>query len=130
MTTHRTAIAGACVTLAMLTAGACGQVNELVTGRDVVCESTPDDICMRVADQVASAVPREDPASGPVAKVTVTEQECGNEVPPVVRCWHVEAETRPDARGMFNRLGGQWRLRADGMLTGSLRAGVSCPCPE
>ena len=127
MATRRTAFVGASIVLAILMAGACGQVNGLVTGRDLVCEGTPDDVCIRVADQVAN----DDHVLGPIAKVRVTAREClDGEGPRAVRCWHVEAETRPDAGGRFGRLGGQWYQRVDGTLFGDIGAGVECPCPE
>ena len=96
MVTTRTVLAGGCLALAMVTAGACVQVNEAMNSRDLECTGVPDDICAGLADHI---VRQWDPDSaaqfGPIVKVKVTRVDCGRvQVNPAnVRCWEVASGT-------------------------------------
>jgi hypothetical protein len=74
---HRTALVGASLALALVTAGGCQRANEVITGRDLVCgENVPQDICSRLADHQAPRAEQRNPTLGRVIGVTVTREDC------------------------------------------------------
>ena len=80
--------------LAMLTA-ACVQLNEAVNdevnGRDVECNEVPDDICVRLADDLSQWFPDRVAEHGPIVKVNVRPADCSRAIASqgqvVARCW-------------------------------------------
>ena len=114
--TLRTALAGTCMALAMLTAAACTQSNESVSGRDLECNEVPDDVCTILADDiVAMWSPASAARDGPIVRVQVKPVACivvGRLVPDGARCWEAAAGT-PDG----GTLGGYYVERVGGVLT-------------
>jgi hypothetical protein len=108
----------------------CAAVNEVVADRDLVCLGTTDDLCIRAADAVANNIQAGDPGSVPVAKVTVTGQECAEDDLLNAHCWQVEIETRPDRLGCAARLRGHVYERHDGTLINEGYEGSTLGPPE
>ena len=95
---YRTALPVACMVLAMLTAGACQQVNEALSDRDLECGTVREGICTRLADHIASDFERLNPTVRADVTVTVTPVvRSGHEEddPAMARCWLVDAQTSP-----------------------------------
>ena len=97
MVTLRTALAGGSLAIATLTATACVQLNEAINRRDLECGEVPDNICSRIADDIArqwdAANATQD---GPIVTVTVAPTDCFAIVdkhPLMPQCWEVEAHT-------------------------------------
>ena len=121
--TSRTALAGAWLVLAMLTAGACQQVNEAINDRDLECGTVPEDICARLADHIAGDWDRLNAAQfGPIVTVSVTSVDCGGHKdadPAMARCWLVDAQTSPPPGSTEGAgSGGFYYQRDDGTLVG------------
>ena len=97
-----------CLTLVMLTATACVQLDEAINSRDLECGEVPvpDDVCVRLANDIvgkwsSSGFPVVAEA-GPIVKVTVAPGHCVNVKrpdPAVARCWTVDASTAALADG-------------------------------
>ena len=86
------AIVGACVVVATLTVAACQQVNEQINERTLACGEVPEEICVRLADDISAGFERRNPDAGRIVQVTVSAWDCPPGLP-AVRCWHVEAST-------------------------------------
>ena len=79
----------------MLTAAACAQVNEAINSRDRECNEVPDDICLRLADDLVSLWDRRATArDGPIVLVTVRPVDCSVVRPnaETKHCWEVTSE--------------------------------------
>ena len=83
--TTRTALAGAYLVLAMLTAAACAQLNEAIHPRDLECGEVPDDICTRMANHIVSLW---DPASPDARRAGGTTPSAGTTSHPACRSRH------------------------------------------
>ena len=105
MVKTRTALAGLCLALAMLTASACAQINEAMNSRDdLQCTEVPEDICVMLAEDIAGHwLPSMAGQPGPVVKVTVKPVDCGElglTIAPGARCWEGEAKVAGDGSGL------------------------------
>jgi hypothetical protein len=86
--------------LAMLTTGACRQIDNAVTERDLECGALADDICARLARYAAADWLRLNASFGPIVKVVVSQQDCDAADDPAIKgCWLVEATTAQGAGG-------------------------------
>ena len=101
--TSRSVLAGGCLALAMLTTAACVPLNEAINSRDLKCGAVPEDICVRLADDIVGhwdpeMVTRE----GPLALFRVRPVGC-DALPrrdaAMTRCWEVLATTAVRADG-------------------------------
>ena len=118
MATYRTAFAGAWMVLAMLTASACQQLNEAINSRDLECTDAPDDICVRLADDIvglwdARGVARD----GPIERVLVNPVDCSvikRPNPAMARCWEAAGTIAGSGGGS---IGTYYVERVDGTLT-------------
>jgi len=85
----------------MLTAGACVQLNEAINSRNLECGEVPDDLCSRIADDVARQWDAANAAQdGPIVTVTVAPTDCfviEDKHPLMPRCWDVVAKTTSEA---------------------------------
>ena len=91
MATCRTGVAGACLALSMLTAGACQQINDAITDRDLECGALAHEICARFSSYEAAEWARLNASFGPIVKVVVSQQDChAADDPAIKRCWLVE----------------------------------------
>jgi hypothetical protein len=123
MRTHRTPPSVALLAIAV-SLTACVAVNEVVTGRELICVATSDDLCLRAADAVSGNMQGEDPESFPIVKVTVTGQDCADDDLLNVHCWQVEVVTGADPLGCAARLRGNVYERHDGTLVNEGYEGV------
>ncbi len=102
MPIHRTVLSVALVAMVALVV-ACATVSEVVTGRDLTCEATPDDICIRVADlavrELSVMLQEGRPDAIVMTTVKVGAADCADLDVMVertaTRCWYVEG-TYPD----------------------------------
>ncbi len=100
MATCRAGVAGAILALAMLTAGACQQIDNALTDRDLDCGAMAREICARLASYEAADWARLNASFGPIVKVVVSQQDCHAGADPAAkRCWLVEATTGQGAGG-------------------------------
>ena len=80
-----------------MTAAACMQVNEAVTGRDLQCVDVPDDICAKLADDIVGrGVPQAVAEHGSIVRVEVRPIDCAaiqRQDPAMVRCWQLRRRT-------------------------------------
>jgi hypothetical protein len=97
MRTQRTLPTIALIAVATFGLTACVAVNETLTDRDLTCEATPDDLCLRVADVAVSDLSgrldetRANPVTVTTVKVELTDcADIGRERT-ATRCWRVEA---------------------------------------
>ncbi len=119
--TTRAALAGGCLALTMLTAAACAQVTEVVTGWELECVGgVPEDICVRLANHLAG---QWDVASGgtegPVVRVLVQPIDCGVLVrrdAAMARCWEGSASNDADANGTSEAIVLDYYERVNGTL--------------
>ena len=83
------------IAVATLSFAACVQVNEAITDRNLICEATPDDLCLRIADFAVSPAANIDPEVGEAAlkaiKVEPTQCKQAGRMRGATRCWRVEA---------------------------------------
>jgi hypothetical protein len=114
MRTHRTLPTVALLVTAAIGLAACAAVNEVVTGRDLICTATADDLCLRLASLAMSdpAVPKADRTA--TTTLTVEPLDCSAiSRPPSMRCWMVDgAIDGDDLRGFRTAV----YERADGTL--------------
>ena len=100
MATFRTGLAGACLALAVLTVGACQQIDNALTDRDLECGALAHEICARLASYEAAHWVRLNASFGPIVKVVVSQQDCDAAADPAAkRCWLVEITTGQGAGG-------------------------------
>ena len=123
--TNRTALAGARLALAMLTAAACVPLNEAMNSRDLECTGVPDDMCVRLADDTVGqyAIQPGFAEFGPIVRVLVKPRDCRTDRrydPSWRGCWEVEgfASGIADGDGAVEVMAGYYRLLGDGTLVG------------
>ena len=86
---------GAVLALAAVLSIGCVGVNEQLTGRDLECGTTPEDLCVRAADlaeKVLAADIQERFREPELVTIFVSQISCAETgvQRPVVRCWTVE----------------------------------------
>ena len=87
----------------MLSAAACVQVNEVISGRDLECNEVPEDICVRLANHIVGVwEPANGAEFGPPVRVQVRPVGC--EISPEMKlCWDVTA----GSEGFYDGSGGE-----------------------
>jgi hypothetical protein len=104
MRTHRTLTTIALIAVTAIGLAACTAVNEVLTDRDLICEETPDDLCLRIADLAVRPLDRASemtvthvsPADcamlghGPNPRLVVPDGGRQRRLPDATRCWYVE----------------------------------------
>ena len=113
----------------MVTATGCVPLNEAMNSRDLECTGVPDDMCVRLADDLVSQwLPSMAGQAGPIVKVTVKPVDCGEltesreavvrglTIAPGARCWEGtgEAAVKADGSGMGLEFG--YYQNADGRI--------------
>ena len=97
----RSRIVRALLVTLLVSTGGCVPVHNLLADRELVCEGTPDDLCLRVADLGSGPRPGLDIDNregiiGPTPKLSVIalpQERCWRpNLPDARRCWSVEAE--------------------------------------
>lgn len=119
MRTHRTLATVALIVIATIGLVACVAINEAVTDRDLRCEATPDDLCVRIADLAVSAAADLDAQVDMEARKTMKVRpiDCSNigRELTATRCWRVEGGSLVDDG--FTSGFGRWVYeRPDGTL--------------
>ncbi len=89
MRTHRTLPTIALLVVAVMGLSACVAINEHIAGRDLICEGTPEDVCIRVADLVTSSLP--DEITSTMSEMTIEPRACDADEAGDTRCWSIEA---------------------------------------
>jgi hypothetical protein len=89
--------------VAAVIAAACVSINESMTGRDLECEGTPEDVCIRVADlgEKLLASGMEESYPGREFIIIVYQADCpvGGTPRGAARCWDVEFSTKTNEGG-------------------------------
>jgi hypothetical protein len=114
----------AALALAMIAFGGCAAINSSVTNRDLECQATPDDVCIRVADYAISQLLPE--MQRDTTKIVVAPRPCDPEEKAAgdKRCWSVDGEVNLGLAGVF----GSWvHEHSDGRLGSHYRSEGSPP---
>ena len=86
MRSYRRFLSAVLLTLATVGVGACAQIDEAVTGRELRCWETPYDLCARVADVATRTLP----ADPKISEVRVGERRCDADEVGDTHCWTIE----------------------------------------
>ncbi len=66
----------------------CRDVNQVVTGRQLTCDQTPEDVCIRVADLVATLL--RDMRAPTINTMSVKPRTCDGDEVGDTRCWWID----------------------------------------